>query len=786
MTINETQWTQGYGVIEHNAVTRERVLDLIQRLDQEGICDRDTALAMFHAADRVCNMGLWLTAHMTYAQNVYLDGREMQTGDFKPVPEGHTGGALNMVPAYVGYLLANALSGKTRAWLMGQGHCVAAIDSVNVLMRNLESEQDARYPVSDEGLSRLCRDFYSYEISADGKPAAPLGSHVNVFTAGGVSEGGYLGFAGLQYVHMPLPGQELVTFLSDGAFEEQRGSDWTPRWWRGEDSGLVMPIMIANGRRIDQRTTMSQSGGVSWFREHLRLNGFSPIDIDGRDPAAFAWAIITMARDLQEQHRQIIVGEREYPVQLPYAIAETVKGFGFPGAGTNAAHNLPLIGNPSQDEKILQIFNKGAQRLFVQADELQQAVDVLNNHQTRRRMPEKDHWLRRLRVTLPELPAINWLQPGALYSPMQQVDEWFCQIGDLNPCHRIRIGNPDEIRSNRLNRTLDVMRHRVTDPEPTVAESLNGVVITALNEEAVVSAALANKQGINMAVSYEAFAVKMLGAMRQEVIFARHMLETGRNVDWLSVPVIVSSHTWENGKNEISHQDPTLSEAWLGEMSDVAPVLFPCDGNTAVVCLHHLYRQRGRVAVVVAPKGVVPVATMAQQAEQAVTDGAVVLGHDKNSQIQLIAIGAYQLESVQRAAQVLRGHGVPCSVVAMVEPGRFRIPRDAMESNYVHSAERIQQLIPPVVNRLFVCHGHAEVYTGVLRPLDTGAASARFMGYRNRGGTLDVFGMLFANKQSWAHLVQQAAQLLGVDEQEWLDAEQLAAVNGQGSPDKLR
>merc|ERR1711969_48527 len=105
---------------------------------------------------------------------------------------------------------------------------------------------------------------------------------------------------------MPLPGQELVTFLSDGAFEEQRGSDWAPRWWRGEDSGLVMPIMIANGRRIDQRSTMAQVGGVDWLREHLTLNGFDPIDIDGRDPAAFAWAIISMARSLRRAHESVI------------------------------------------------------------------------------------------------------------------------------------------------------------------------------------------------------------------------------------------------------------------------------------------------------------------------------------------------------------------------------------------------------------------------------------------------------------------------------------------------
>jgi hypothetical protein len=43
--------------------------------------------------------------------------------------------------------------------------------------------------------------------------------------------------------------------------------------------------------------------------------------------------------------------------------------------------------------------------------------------------------------------------------------------------------------------TLELLKFRVTDPEPTVPESIHGAVITALNEEAVASAALANKGG---------------------------------------------------------------------------------------------------------------------------------------------------------------------------------------------------------------------------------------------------------------------------------------------------
>ena len=673
MNISFEQWSAGQGVVRHDKLTQERILDLLAELERQGLCSQEQALRLLTAADYLCNMAMWLTVHMTYSKHVYLDGRPLKGNDFKETPEGHTGGALNIVPAYVGYLLANALTGKTRAWMMGQGHCVAAIDAVNILLGNTEAEQTQRYPLNDAGLSQLVQDFYSYAVSQEGRPQAPLGSHVNPYTAGGIIEGGYLGFAELQYVHMPLPKQELVAFLSDGAFEEQRGSDWVPRFWRGEDTGLVMPIMIANGRRIDQRTTMSQSGGVYWFEEHLKLNGFAPIQINGRDPAAFAWAIISMAQNLQQQHQEIKQGNSNYPVMLPYCIAETVKGFGFVNAGTNASHNLPIAQSPAHDAAARDLFNAGCEPLYVAQENLNWAITTLNNHSFGARVKEKDHCLRYPNPPSLVQPTLNMADVGQKVAPMVAIDRYFSDLVAANPKLRVRVANPDEMRSNRMNLTLDRIKHRVLDVELDVAEAVQGGVITALNEEAVVSAVLANKQGLNIAVSYEAFAVKMLGAMRQEVIFARHLCETNRAPQWLSVPIVVSSHTWENGKNEQSHQDPTLSEAWLGEMSDVAPVLFPCDANTALAQLSYLYEQRGRVATVVAAKNVLPVVCDATQAQQAAKQGAITLSHDHEAQIQLLAIGSYQLQAVQRAAQVLQQHGVAVSVVAIVEPERFMI-----------------------------------------------------------------------------------------------------------------
>lgn len=117
---------------------------------------------LLYALDRLASAGLWLVVHQTYARQVYLDGRPLETEDFKVRSEGHTGGSLNMVPAYAGYLAANALSGQTRSWLMGQGHCVAAIDPLNVLVGNMSKAHAQRYAVTDDGLSRYVRDFYLY------------------------------------------------------------------------------------------------------------------------------------------------------------------------------------------------------------------------------------------------------------------------------------------------------------------------------------------------------------------------------------------------------------------------------------------------------------------------------------------------------------------------------------------------------------------------------------------------------------------------------------------------
>lgn len=292
---------------------------------------------------------------------------------------------------------------------MGQGHAVAAIDAVNLLVGNLEKAHRDRYSITDDGLTRYVHDFYSYLLNDQGEPDSPLGSHVNTHTAGGMMEGGYLGFAELQYAHAALPGERLVAFLSDGAFEEQRGSDWAPRWWYAKDSGIVAPIMIANGRRIDQRTTLSQQGGVEWFRRHLELNSFDPIFFDGHDPAAFAWAIFEIESRIEAAARGVEERREAYPIRLPYGIAVSKKGFGFYGAGTNLAHNLPLGANPNTDYLAAARFNESARKLWVRPVELRRQIERLNQHHVPRRPRERDHALAHRDVSVTTMPRFPFL-----------------------------------------------------------------------------------------------------------------------------------------------------------------------------------------------------------------------------------------------------------------------------------------------------------------------------------------------------------------------------------------
>jgi phosphoketolase len=371
---------------------------------------------------------------------------------------------------------------------------------------------------------------------------------------------------------------------------------------------------------------------------------------------------------------------------------------------------------------------------------------------------------------------------------MYAVDATFLATVQANSHLRPRVGNPDEMRSNRMQSTLDALKFRVTDPEPGIPEDINGAVITALNEEAVASAALANKGGINIIVTYEAFGAKMHGVVRQEIIFSNHRNQCGCQLGWLSVPLVLASHAWENAKNEQSHQDPVMAEAMMGEPSDVSRVLFPADHNSAAVVTQGVYQTQGQIWTLVVPKmdGVADLFTP-EEAARLLEQGALRLdwaGHEEARQrVVLTAIGAYQLEEVLKASARLAQRDVPHSVVYMLEPGRFRTPRSEGERAHAMPAGLREELYPDdVPARVFVTHTRPEPLLGTLQPLNTGERTVG-LGFVNHSGTLSVAGMLFVNRSSWAHVLAECARVAGLNREDLLTADELAALDGRATPE---
>ena len=446
---------------------------------------------------------------------------------------------------------------------------------------------------------------------------------------------------------------------------------------------------------------------------------------------------------------------------MPYVIAKTIKGFGFPGAGTNAAHNLPLAGNPRTDAGARSEFNAAVRALHVAPDDLDAALAALATHDAQRRPLESRHPMAWRNPPAPSFPDPPWEPVGEQASAMVALDAWFTRFVQTNPLLRVRVGNPDELASNKMGGTLALLRHRVNHPEAGVPEDLHGAVITALNEEAVAAAALGNKAGLNLIVSYEAFAMKMLGLMRQEILFSRHQKDIGQSPGWIAVPLIVTSHTWENSKNEQSHQDPTIGEALLGEMSDTSRVLFPVDANTAIAAMESVYAGRGQLACVIVSKREVATRFSPDVARRLVRDAAVhVHGDPEDAEVQFVAIGAYQLDEAIRAGEALLRQGRRSCVTVLLEPGRLRVSRDAVEADFVLRDDMLDSLFPPGLPRVILTHTRPEPMLGMLRRIDSGPGRTEALGYISRGGTLDVDGMLLANRCSWHHAVEAAGRLI--------------------------
>ena len=202
-----------------------------------------------------------------------------------------------------------------------------------------------------------------------------------------------------------------------------------------------------------------------------------------------------------------------------------------------------------------------------------------------------------------------------------------------------------------------------------------------------------------------------------------------------------------------------MGEALLGEMSDVSRVIFVADAATARAALEAAYATRGEIWTMIVPRRPLPVRFSEAEARELVARGGLRLPEVSGDQLQLVAVGAYQLAEVLRASDELTRRGVEHGVTCLLEPGRFRAPRDARERGVMAPADVRAHLLPDVPT-IVVTHTRAEPMLGLLSAGRRSTRPLRVLGYTNHGGTLDVAGMLRANGCTAEDILTVATELV--------------------------
>ena len=254
--------------------------------------------------------------------------------------------------------------------------------------------------------------------------------------------------------------------------------------------------------------------------------------------------------------------------------------------------------------------------------------------------------------------------------------------------------------------------------------------------------------------------MKMLGCCVETT--ARRQREVGQPPRWLPVLLVVTSHTWENSKNEKSHQDPTIGEA-LGEMSDTARVLFCRWQYRGRRAARRSCRARpGRLVVCPSARRRGLRRGAAQRLRATAARSSI-----RWRPTQLVAIGAYQ--PTPRS---------PRSATCRARPARLRergararrprVPRDAIEAAFVVDDARVRRCsrrsrracssATPAPSRCWACCD-ASTRPRAHACWATSAAAVR-----------PTPGMLSANRCTWAHAVDACTAVAGWPREELLDA----------------
>jgi xylulose-5-phosphate/fructose-6-phosphate phosphoketolase len=509
-------------------------------------------------------------------------------------------------------------------YVSGPGHGGPAVVA-NTYLEGTYSEIYPNISQDEAGLQKL---FLQFSFPGG------IPSHASPETPGSIHEGGELGYS-LSHSFGAVfdnPGLIVACVVGDGEAETgPLATAWhSNKFLDPVTDGAVLPILHLNGYKISNPTILARISREE-LEQLLRGYGWTPIFVEGDEPAPMHEAMATALDTAIDQIRQIQIdarknGDTARP-RWPMIVLKSPKGWtgpkvvdGLPVEGTFRAHQVPLHPNTIPEHlSLLEDWLRSyrAEELFDEQGRLKPELAGLAP-EGHRRMGSNPHanggmLMRDLRIPDFRDYSAAVATPGVIgIGDTHVLGPFLRDIAKLNQETRnFRVFGPDETLSNGLG-ALFAATQRQWDAETMLNDEFlarSGRVLDSMLSEHQCEGwlegyLLTGRHGLFNC--YEAF-IHIIDSMFNQ--HAKWLKVTAR-LPWrrkiASLNYLLASHVWRQDHNGFTHQDPGFVDVVMNKKATVVRIYFPPDANCLLSVVDHCLRSRHYVNVIVAGKHPAP------------------------------------------------------------------------------------------------------------------------------------------------------------------------------------
>lgn len=713
----------------------------------------------------------YLSAAQLYLKDNFLLERELKVSDIKPRILGHWGTVpgLNFIYANLDILVKR--HNLDSMLVMGPGHGYPSLLS-NLYIEGTLGKYYKGFEYSKSAIGNLIKGF--------SWPRA-FPSHANPETPGVILEGGELGYALASAYGAAFDNPDLLVTCVVGDGEAETATTATAwhstKFLNPKTSGAVLPIVHINKYKISGPTiygTMSDDELKNLFEGY----GYEPMIIKGDflfEPMLYAMEeAYQKIKYIQTQARENgIIDKPKWPVILLI----TKKGWtgpkeceGIKIEDSFHAHGVPLEevhNNPEQFKCLkewLESYNVN-ELLKENGSPIDEILSILPEEDKRLGRNKNANGEKTVELKLPRVKDFEtkFKLPGKITKQnLTELSTYLAEVVRLNPS-TFRVFSPDESISNKLGKLFEVTKRAYVWPYPEYAENMGteGRLMEVLSENLLMGwmqgYTLTGRQSVF--VSYEAFMMIVASMIDQYLKFIFQKREIAWRKPIPSLNIILTSSSWRQEHNGISHQNPGFVSSLLNNNNKAVRIHYPCDANMLLATMEECLKSKDGVNVIVCGKRDLPQYLSIDDAKVQMETGIGVWdGASKGSDepdVVFAATGDYMtLESLsairllEQMAPQIKTRFVSVSELSAVNIGELREPGKI-------SFQTFNKYFTEDKHIIYSYHGYKEDIESLLFK-NPRAEKVHIHCYKERGTTTTPFDMLVLNNASRYQLALEA------------------------------